>query len=129
MSKRVAKEFFKPSLTKQSFRDECDINKIMQRFKKTMNADFLTRFAGYTSGEFGDFSNVGDYRSAIDQVTKANEVFMNLPAKVRSRFRNDAASFLDFCNDPRNVNEMVDLGLVVKRTPSNAVDQSEKKAS
>jgi len=129
MSKRVVKEFFKPSLTKQSFKDECDINKIMQRFKKTMNADFLTRFAGYTSGEFGDFSNVADYRSAIDQVNRANEVFMNLPAKVRSRFRNDAALFLDFCHDPRNVNEMVELGLAVKNPPLNAGVQSEIKAS
>jgi len=114
---RVQKSFTKPSLTKQSFKDECDINKIMQRFKKISSADFLNRYQGYLSGEFGDFSAVSDYRTALDQLSQARGVFDALPSKVRTRFGNDPAVFLDFVHDPRNAEEIVSLGLATKRAP------------
>lgn len=118
MSKRVQKVFSKPSKTKQSFKDECDINKIMKRFKKIMGAEYLNRYQGYVGGEFGDFSMVGDYRSAIEQVNRAKEVFGALPSKVRARFSNDPAEFLDFVQNPANADEMVSLGLATKRAPT-----------
>lgn len=119
MSNRDVKVFANPSRTKQSFRDECDINMIMKRFKKNMGVEYLSRFQGYVDGQFGDFSGVVDYRSAIEQVSQARGVFDALPAKVRSRFSNDPAEFLDFCQNPANVDEMVELGLAVKRDVSN----------
>lgn len=116
--KRVQKSFGKPSRTKQSFKDECDINLIMKRFKNVMGAEYLNRYQGYLSGEFGDFSNVMDYRSAIDQIEQARGVFGALPAKVRARFENDPAQFLDFVQNPANANELVDLGLATKGAPN-----------
>lgn len=115
--KRVTKEFSLPSRTKQSHKDECDINLIMKRFKKVMNEDYLDKFNGFVGGSFGDFSNVVDYRSAIDQVRQAEAVFGALPSIVRKQFDNDPASFLDFCHDPRNLDELVKLGLATKRPP------------
>lgn len=114
----VKKNFVLPSRTKQAFRDECDINKIMQRFKKVMNSDYLSRFNSYVGGQFGDFSGVSDYRTAIEQVSQARGVFDALPAKVRARFGNDPAQFLDFVQNPKNVDEMVSLGLATKRAPN-----------
>lgn len=112
---RIRKTFSQPSRTKQAFKDECDVNKIMQRFKKVMDVEYLDKFHGYVGGQFGDFSEVGDYRSAIEQVRSAEAVFEALPAIVRKRFGNDPAEFLDFVGDPKNVDEMVSLGLAVKR--------------
>ena len=60
MSKRVQKVFNLPSRTKQGFRDECDINIIMKRFKNTMGVDYLNRYQGYLSGEFGAFSTLSN---------------------------------------------------------------------
>nr|QJB20007.1 MAG: internal scaffolding protein [Microvirus sp.] len=98
--------------TKQSFKQECDVNQIMKRFKRAnAGASFLDRYQGYLSGQFGDFSNVVDYRTALDQVRQANDVFDRLPAIVRKRFGNDAAAFLDFVHDPSNQGEMVKMGL------------------
>ncbi|QGH72126.1 MAG: scaffold protein [Microviridae sp. ctjWc39] len=114
---RVRKEFSKPSMTKQSFREECDINLIMKKFKKVMGADFLSRYSGYAGGQFGDFSQVGDYRSAIDQVNEARASFEALPSIVRKRFGNDPALFLDFCLDPKNLDELVSMGLATKSAP------------
>lgn len=125
---RLVKSFQKPSRTKQSFRDECDINKIMKRFKNVMGADYLSRYQGYLNGQYGDFSNVTDYRSAIDQVSQARAVFEALPSKVRSRFENDPAQFLDFVHNPMNHDELVNLGLATKRAPNqDAPDGSELK--
>lgn len=124
MSKKVQKVFNKPSRTKQCFRDECDINIIMKRFKNTMGVDYLNRYQGYLTGEFGDFSNVQDYRSAIEQIDQARGVFDALPAKVRSRFRNDPAEFLDFVQNPANLDEMIDMGLATKRAPSQDAPDS-----
>jgi len=108
---RVQKTFTKPSRTKQAFRDECDINLIMKRFKKVMDGDFLERFNGFVGGQFGDFSEVTDYRSAIEQIREARGVFDALPSIVRKRFGNDPAEFLDFCHNPANLDEMRKLGL------------------
>lgn len=112
MSERVrVQKLCKGGRTKQSFRDECDVNKIMKRFKRSAGVGFLDRYQGYLSGQFGDFSEVVDYRTALDQVRQANEVFGRLPAVVRKRFGNDPASFLDFVHDPANVGELVKMGL------------------
>lgn len=108
---RVQIDFPEPSLTKQAFRDECDINHIMKRFKKIMNEDFLEKYNGYVGGQFGDFSEVADYRTALDQLKRANSVFEALPSIVRKRFDNDPALFLDFCQDPKNLDELRELGL------------------
>lgn len=108
---RVQKFFTEGSRTKQSFKTECDMNMIMKRFKKTAGVDFLNRYQGYMSGQFGDFSEVVDYRTALDQIARADEVFMALPAKVRARFENDAAQFLDFVQNPSNTDELVQMGL------------------
>ena len=124
MSKRVQKVFNLPSRTKQGFRDECDINIIMKRFKNTMGVDYLNRYQGYLSGEFGDFSMVSDYRSAIERIDQARGVFEALPAKVRSRFRNGPAEFLDFVQNPANLNEMIDMGLATKRAPEKDAPDS-----
>jgi len=117
MSNRVQKVFEKPSLTKQSFKAECDINLIMKRFKKTQGVDFMDSVKTAVSGQYGDFSNVPDYRAALDQVNNAKAMFGSLPSKVRARFSNDPAEFLDFMHDSRNVDEAIALGLVTKRAP------------
>ena len=38
-------------------------------------------------------------------------MFEELPATIRKKFENDPAKFLDFVNDERNADEMVELGL------------------
>lgn len=119
MSDRVRKEFTQPSRTKQSFKQDADVNVIMKRFKKVQGQDFLNRYQGYLGGTFGDFSEVVDYRTALEQVKRADEVFMALPAMVRSRFNNRAEDFLDFCQDPVNLEALKELGLAVSPKVEN----------
>lgn len=122
--KRVQKVFIQPSRTKQSFKQECDINHLMKKFKKIMGTEYLNRFNGYVGGHFGDFSQVVDYRSAFEQVRRAEDVFMSLPAQVRREFENDPAMFLDFCQNPANAGELVKMGLATEKPSPSADDKN-----
>lgn len=66
---------------------------------------------------YGDFSNVGDYQDALNVVLVAEQMFSELDAKVRGRFHNDPQAFLDFCEDPANEAEAVQLGIASKPEP------------
>lgn len=96
------------SRTKQSFKEECDINNIMKKFEKTGVVSHVKQYGG----SYGDISDAMDYKESVELVIKAQDMFMTLPAKLRSRFGNNPAEFLDFVSDPSKKAEMKDLGLL-----------------
>jgi len=101
------------TFVKQYFKDECDINNILNRFEKTGILPDLIK----QNPQYGDFSELPDYQQAIELVQKAQEQFTSLSAKIRDRFENDPAKFLEFATDPKNIDEMVTLGLATKIEP------------
>lgn len=103
-----------PSLTQQSFKDESDINFIVKRFGVGAPISVPARMPTY-----GDFSGCSDYREALDAIIAADEAFMALPPRVRERFDNDPALFVDFCSDPSNRSEAMELGLIPPSAPLN----------
>ncbi len=98
--------------TRQSSRDECDINVIMAKYAKT---GFINHFARH-GGDYGFASSV-DFHGAMNIVTKADQMFADLPADARNRFHGEPAEFLDFVADPANLDEMRVLGLAVPKVP------------
>jgi len=99
-----------PSRTKQSFAEESDINTIVRRFNLTGQLPQDVRVPQY-----GDFSDVTDYFSAMLQVRAADEAFMQLPAHVRARFHNEPGELVAFVSDPENHAEAIKLGLAVAK--------------
>lgn len=97
-----------PGLTKQSFKDQCDIHKILRQFAKTGMITHVSR----RPSMFIDVSELPDYRTAVQHVKDAEVLFMSLPSAVRSEFKNDPAAFLDFCSDPENEGELREMGLL-----------------
>lgn len=95
------------SLTKQAMKDECDINKIMAKYERQGIITHVAKREAY----FADVSEVPDFAMAISVVEKASEMFMSLPAKLRARFDNDPAKYVEFCANPANEKELVELGL------------------
>lgn len=77
--------------TKQSFKDECDINTLVERFSITGEIPTSDRIPLPV-----DIGTGMDFKDAMNQVVAARESFDQLPAKVRARFDNDPARFLDF---------------------------------
>lgn len=101
-----------PSMTHQSMKAECDINGIMAKWQKTGVIEHRTQF----EGQYADFTNTpGDFQEAQNQVLAAEEMFLTLPSKIRTRFHNDPGAFLDFTSNPDNADEMVKLGLATRR--------------
>lgn len=91
---------------------EADINEIVRRFGIT--GQLPEPRAG---GEYGDFSEVMDFRTALDALNEAQEAFDALPAKLRERFSNDPALFLEFIEDDDNYEEAKRLGLLAEPVP------------
>ena len=107
-----------PSMAQQQFRDEADINTIMERFGRTGELIAPVRMP-----EYGDFSGINDYHSAMNAVLAAQGSFDALTASVRARFDNDPAKFVEFCLDDNNREEAVKLGLVpAKIEPATPAD-------
>jgi len=109
-------KFSKSSLTKQSFRDECDINNILRKFNVTGQLP-----VGSVQPQYGDFSGITDYQSALNAVMAAQDSFLELPAKVRAKFQNDPALFVEFASDEANKDEMKALGLLREETAQAVV--------
>lgn len=101
--------------TKQSFKDECDINTIIRRFLKTGVVEFTAKH----EPRYGDCTGL-EYTKAMQTVAAAKSLFMDLPAALRARFENEPAKFLDFVQDDRNREEARELGLLKPQEPTPA---------
>lgn len=95
------------SLAQQQFKDECDINTILERFGVTGELPSARAVPQYF-----DATGITDYHSAMNQVVQAQTAFAELPAKIRSRFENDPGRLIEFLDDENNRKEAIELGLV-----------------
>lgn len=98
-----------PSMTKQEFKYESDINNVIKSFKPHQMNEMLRQ--NLASGLYVDLPDTYDYQEALHLTKEAERQFMTIPAKVRERFGHDPAVFLAFTNDPKNLDEMRAMGL------------------
>ena len=96
-----------PSMTKQSFTNETDINKIMARFFKTGNITHLNS----NEPNYG-FASALDFRESLEIIQTAQEGFQALPSDIRRQFDNDPQGFLDFVHDDENTDALAEMGLL-----------------
>lgn len=111
-----------PSMTKQEFIAECDINNIVKEFLMTGIFNHIS--ANAQEGRYEDLPDQMDYQQAIHTMRAAEASFASLPARVRERFQNDPGQFLAFCEDPKNAAEMVELGLATRSEPDSRVGEA-----
>lgn len=96
--------------THAEFREVCDINNIMAGYRRTGRFEHVST----AIAQFGDFSHVPDYATALEAVQAAQNTFLAQPARVRAEFGNDPARFVQFCTDPANADRLVELGLATR---------------
>ena len=96
------------SLTQQQFKEESDINTIVDRFMKSGVLPTPTNMPQYV-----DYEGVFDFQSAMNAVRAADENFMRMDAKIRARFNNSPQEFLEFFANPENTQEAIRLGLAI----------------
>jgi len=99
-------------VTKQEFKAECDINVIMAKYQHTGDIPNLKTLQPV----YSDCTGL-DYMEHMNKIVEANNLFADLPSKIRNRFNNDPSLFLDFVHNPENVPEMQTLGLLRPVSP------------
>lgn len=110
-----------PDLTQQQYADECDLNRIMDKYAAGLGALPVRN----DSPLYGDFSNVPDFATARQIMIDAQSKFDSLPARVRDRFRNDPSELFAFVSDPNNRAEAIQLGLIQAAPPVEAHQKDE----
>lgn len=93
--------------TRQEFADECDINILLARYEKSGVLNHYNAAAP----DYFDASEMPDLQTAITAMREAERAFMTLPASVRREFDNDAVKFVDYAQNPDNLERMREWGL------------------
>lgn len=109
---RVQQSFAEPSLTKQAFKSECDIQNILAQYTKTG----ILPHTAPVPPQFADLPSL-TLLEAMTVVQDAETIFEGLPSKLRQRFRSPA-ELLGFLENPSNLDEAVFLGLIEADPPS-----------
>lgn len=99
-------------MTKQAHKDECDVNKILAKYRKTGVLAHLK-----SNPQTFDYAPDCDFQGALELVEKANAQFMQLPGTIREHFNDSSSDFVAFVSDPENRPEMVEMGLLPKPEP------------
>lgn len=95
----MAPEYERPGRTKQSFKDDTDINKILKKAQKAGTLSHLQKHGAF----YGDFANApADLFEAREQIERGAQIFAELPSELRREFRNDPLEYFQFVNDPAN---------------------------
>lgn len=92
-----------PSLTRQEFADECDINKLMAQYEKT---GILPANLNAAQPQYIDVSDIPNLAEAHEILQAATTAFMRLPAVTRREFDNDPIRFVNFASDPENLEKL-----------------------
>lgn len=113
------------SLTQQQFKEECDVNNILAKYKKTGMLNHLNKH----QANYGDFSDLNDYQTNLDKVMHAQNTFNELPSNIRSKFENDPGKLIDFLSKEENNEEAIKLGLKFPRKkPEPSIQQQMENA-
>lgn len=105
---RVAFRDETPSRTKQSFKDQCDVNVVVRKYA-TAQPEF---FQNPRPEQFGDATGVVDLQEAINLIRDADEAFASLPSSVRKLAGNDRVNFLRMLADEEGVELLKDAGFL-----------------
>ena len=111
-----------PSLTRQEFKEEVNVNSIIRKYQKT---GMLTHVRN-NPGAYMDLTNKPDYEVALQTVIDANNQFNTLPSEIRKKFGNDPGELIAYLSDPRNHDEAVELGLLAKPITQDPVKEIKK---
>lgn len=126
---RVTRGDFEPSLTKQAFAEEVNVNAIMARFTNTGLLSHVSnrqpRYIEHTGA---------DFREALETLRQSETAFSELSSDVRARFNNNPAELLDFISDVNNGPEAAKLGLmhsdyqIPQKAPTEQIQQPDTPA-
>lgn len=112
---RVRTEVGTVSMTKQSCKDECDINKILKQYQRTGIISHINN----SKSQYLDLPSDVDYQFSMNTLIQAQDAFASLPSVVRDYFSNDPEKFLSAFGDPKMRNRLQEWGLLKPDRPAD----------
>lgn len=116
---RVSIANHEPSLTQQSDQKQTDIHYIMKKFERTGVLDHNTKH----EGTYGDHGSMPDYVAAHQMIADAKTMFETVPATIRAKHDNDPAKFLDWINNEKNREEILESGFTDYHLPDLIIEE------
>lgn len=107
--------------TRQEDAASADVNAVLARVMRGV----VPLPEPLTEQVFADVSQIGDFRSAMEVVTRADSAFRQLDAKVRTAFDNEPAAFVDAFHSKEGLAKLAELGVVTIRDPEAEQDAAE----
>jgi len=90
--------------TKQSYKDSCDINQLLERGAREGGLSHLVKHGA----RYGDFAMI-DWENMQHTLAEGQQIFNELPAELKREFNQDPAEFFGFVNDPANKDRLEEL--------------------
>lgn len=109
-----------PILTDPSFKNQCDINVIMQQYAKTG----LFPSSNSREPRYIDNTQIPNLEKAYEIVTNAENLFYDLPPTIRKLMDNDPSQLENFINDPKNKNILISEGLIAPTSSTEITSTS-----
>lgn len=101
----------------------CDINNIVKYYTKTgMFPAFKQK-----QPKFLDMTAIPTLMEATEIVAEAQEMFYDLPAKIRALMGHDPANLEEFLKDPKNHDVLVEYGVLEKKEVDDTLPKQEEK--
>lgn len=100
------------SITQSEFAPELDINRLVEKHIKGG-----IPFPSAAQNNYADVSDLADFQSSMEIVTKAQETWMDVDARIRRHFGDRVENFLNALHDKSRKDELINLGIYKKPEP------------
>lgn len=90
--------------TKQSYKESCDINRILEKHATIEQMSHLEKHGA----RYGDFAGF-DFQEHHLQMAEGQQIFDELPAETKREFQQDPTEFFNYVNDPKNRDRLPEL--------------------
>lgn len=95
-----------PSFTDETFKDECDISLMIEKYR-------VNRIPPRTVNvSYGNSPTAEDYENAKFVLAECKSNFECLPSDIRDEFDNDISKYLNYISDETNIKDCYERGLV-----------------
>lgn len=99
--KQPVKKYKRHGRTKQSQKDETNINLLLERAAREGTMSHLEKYGGV----YADYSEY-DFEGHKNQIAEMQSMFEELPAEVKREFQQSPKAFFDFVTDEKNAEDL-----------------------
>lgn len=106
VKRKVTTKIVGKALTEQCHAEHVKIQNIIASYRETGIVTHLAKW----QGKYMDLPGTFDFKQAQDLIAEAGEMFLSVPSHIREQFENNPAKFVEFMQNPENIEKMEELG-------------------